>query len=199
MEFKLTQEQEMLRDAFKEFSEKEIAPLVEKAEEEHTFPRKILPKMGELGYLGVPFPAEYGGSGYTDISERKINECLLMEEMSRISAGISFGIQAAVVGAPNYIMRDFANEEQKQKYLVSAIKGEKVGAFSLTEPDVGSDAASVQTTAVKDGDAYVLNGNKIFCTNGNIADYITVAAYTDKGKGIKGGMSIIVVEKGMPG
>ena len=137
MEFKLTQEQEMLRDAFKEFSEKEIAPLIEKAEEEHTFPIEILPKMGGLGYLGVPFPAEYGGSGYDDVSERKTNECLLMEEMSRVSAGISFGIQAAVVGAPNYIMRDYANEEQKQKYLVPAIKGEKIGAFSLTGCRVG--------------------------------------------------------------
>ena len=142
MDFKLTQEQEMLRDAFKEFAEKEIAPLIEKAEEEHTFPVEILPKMGELGYLGVSFPAEYGGSGYADISERKLNETLFMEEMSRVSAGISFGVSAAVLGAPNYIIRDFGNEEQKQKYLVPAIKGEKIGSFSLTEPDVGSDAAS---------------------------------------------------------
>ena len=199
MDFKLTQEQEMFRDTIRRFAEKEIAPLIEKAEEEHAFPIEILPKLGKLGYLGVSFPAEYGGSGYEDISERKINECLFMEEMSRVSAGISFGIQAAVVGAPNYIMRDFANEEQKQKYLVPALKGEKVGAFSLTEPNVGSDAASVQTRAVKDGNSYILNGNKIFCTNGNIADFITVAAYTDKEKGIKGGMSIITVEKGMPG
>lgn len=199
MDFSLTQEQEILKNTIRQFAEKEITPLIEEAEAKHEFPKQILPKMGKLGYLGVSFPAEYGGSADESVSIRKLNECIWFEEMSRISAGISFGIQAAVVGAPNYILRDYGNEAQKQKYLPAAIRGEKIGAFSLTEPNAGSDAASIKTTAVKDGDFYVMNGNKIFCTNGNIADYITVAAYTDKAKGTKAGISIIIAEKGTPG
>nr|HID58327.1 acyl-CoA dehydrogenase [Desulfobacterales bacterium] len=199
MDFSFSPEQEILRKTIRQFAEKEITPLIEEAEEKHRFPIEILPKMGKLGYLGVSFPAECGGSGNEDISIRKIDECIVLEEMSRVCAGIAFGIQAAVIGAPNYIIRDFGNDEQKRKYLAPAIKGEKIGAFSLTEPNAGSDAASIRTTAVSDGDFYVLNGNKIFCTNGNIADYITVAVYTDKEKGVKGGISIIVVEKGAPG
>ena len=195
MDFSLTSEQEMLRETIRKFAEKEIRPLIEEAEETSTFPLEILPKMGDSGLLGVSFPAEYGGAGIEDQSTRKITECLLLEELSRVCAGIAFGIQAAVVGAPNYIIRDFGTEEQKQKYLVPAIHGKKIGAFSLTEPDSGSDAASIQTSAVKDGDSYILNGNKIFCTNGNIADYITVAVVTDKDKGVKGGISVIIVEK----
>ncbi|MEE9612159.1 MAG: acyl-CoA dehydrogenase family protein, partial [Desulfatiglandales bacterium] len=135
------------------------------------------------------------GAGIEDASTRKITECLVLEELSRVCAGIAFGIQAAVIGAPNYIIRDFGTEEHKQRYLVPAINGKKIGAFSLTEPNAGSDAASIQTSAVKDGDSYILNGNKIFCTNGNIADYITVAVVTDKDKGVKGGISVIIVEK----
>jgi alkylation response protein AidB-like acyl-CoA dehydrogenase len=151
--------------------------------------------MGDSGLLGVSFPAEYGGAGIEDASTRKITECLVLEELSRVCAGIAFGIQAAVIGAPNYIIRDFGTEEQKQRHLVPAINGKKIGAFSLTEPNAGSDAASIQTSAVKNGDSYILNGNKIFCTNGNIADYITVAVVTDKDRGVRGGISVIIVEK----
>jgi len=199
MDFSFTSEQKMLRNTIRQFAEKEITPLIEEAEAKHQFPKEILPKMGKVGLLGVSFPAEYGGSGDENVSIRKINECIVLEEMSRVCAGISFGVQTAAVGAPNYILRDFGSEDQKQKYLVPSIKGEKIGAFSLTEPDAGSDAANIKTTAVKEGDFYVLNGTKIFCSGGNIADYITVAAYTDKEKGIKGGMSVIIVEKGTPG
>lgn len=199
MDFALTSEQEMLRHTVRRFAENEIRPLTEEAEETHTFPLGIIPKMGKAGLLGVSFPAAYGGAGIEDVSTRKMTECLLLEELSRVCAGIAFGIQAAVIGAPNYILRDFGNEEQKQRLLAPAIQGEKIGAFSLTEPNAGSDAASIQTSAVRDGDHYVLNGNKIFCTNGNIADYITVAVVTDKEKGVKGGISVILVEKGMGG
>lgn len=162
MDFSLTPEQELLKNTIRQFAEKEITPLIEEAEAKHEFPKQILPKMGKLGYLGISFPAEYGGSADENVSTRKVNECIWFEEMSRVSAGISFGIQAAVVGAPNYILRDYSDEAQKQKYLPAAIRGEKIGAFSLTEPNAGSDAASIKTTAVKDGDFYVMNGNKIF-------------------------------------
>lgn len=194
-----SEEQIIWRDAVRQFAEKEIAPLVDQAEEEQRFPVEILPRLAQVGYLGVSFPEELGGGADENPSVRKINECIFLEELSRVSAGIGFGVQAAVVGAPNYIIRDFGTDDQKQRFLVPAIRGEKIGAFSLTEPDAGSDAASIKTTAVKDGDDYVLNGTKMFCTNGNIADYITVAAYTDRDKGVSGGISIFIVEKNMPG
>jgi alkylation response protein AidB-like acyl-CoA dehydrogenase len=116
MEFSLTSEQEMLRETIRKFAEKEIRPLIEEAEQTHTFPLEILSKMGDSGLLGVSFPAEYGGVGIEDASTRKITECLVLEELSRVCAGIAFGIQAAVIGAPNYIIRDFGTEEQKQSH-----------------------------------------------------------------------------------
>ena len=195
----LNQEQKIWQEAVRQFAQKEIAPLVERAEEEQRFPLEILPRMGRLGYLGVSFPADCGGAGEEDPSVRKINECIMLEELSRVSAGIGFGIQAAAVGAPNYILRDFGTEEQKRRFLAPAIKGEKIGAFSLTEPDAGSDAAGIKTTAVRKKDGFLLNGTKMFCTNGNIADYITVAAYTDRSKGVSGGISVFLVEKGLDG
>jgi butyryl-CoA dehydrogenase len=199
MDFAMSEEQEFFRRSIRLFAEREIAPLVKEAEEKQSFPVGILPRLGELGYLGVPFPEELGGSAHEDRFITKLNECIWHEEMSRVCAGIAFGISAAIGGAPGYIIRDFGSEEQKQKYLVPAIKGRKIGAFSLTEPNAGSDAAGIQARLSKDGDHYILNANKTFCSNGNIADFITVAAYSDKDKGVKGGMSVVIVEKGMPG
>lgn len=199
MDFALSDEQKMLKESIRRFAEQEIKPLIDEAEENHVFPSEILPKMGDLGYLGIPFQEELGGSADEDPFVTKINECIWHEEIARVCAGIAFGISAAVGGAPGYIIRDFGSDEQKQKYLVPAIKGRKIGAFSLTEPNAGSDAAGIQARLSKDGDHYILNGNKTFCSNGNIADFITVAAYTDKEKGAKGGISVIIIEKGMPG
>lgn len=200
MDLELTTEQEMWRRAVREFAEKEIAPLVDEAEEKESFPVKILPRMASLGYLGAAFPPEYGGSAPKDLAVRNISECIWFEEMSRVSAGITFGIQAAAVGAPNYVLRDYASEEQKQKYLVPCIKrGEKIGAFALTEANAGSDAAGMETSAVRKDDIYILKGSKMFITGGNIADYIVVAAYTDKSKGTRGGISILILDKGTPG
>ena len=198
MDFALTDEQEILRESIKRFAEREVTPLIEEAEQNHTFPVGILRQMGDLGYLGLPFPEELGGSADKDPFVTKINECIWHEEMSRVCAGISFGVSAAVGGAPGYILRDFGSEEQKQKHLVPAIRGQKIGAFSLTEPNAGSDAASIQAKLKRDGDNYILNANKVFCSNGNIADFITLAAYTDKDKGLEG-ISIVLIEKGMPG
>jgi len=199
MDLDYSEEQKIFRQAIRKFAENEVAPLVEDAEENHVFPLELIPKMGKLGYLGVAFPEKYGGSADEDGFITKINECIWHEEMSRVCAGIAFGCSAALAGAPGYIIRDFGSEEQKQKYLVPGIKGEKIGAFSLTEPDAGSDAAGIKATLSRDGSHYILNGNKVFCSNGNIADYITVGAYTDKAKGVKGGISVIILEKGAPG
>ena len=147
MDFELTDEQKIWRQTIKDFAEKELTPLIDKAEEEEKFPVEILKKMASLGYLGVSFPPKYGGSAPEDKFSRKVNELIWMEEMSAVCSGIAFGIQAATVGAPNYVMRDAASEEQCQKHLVPSLKGEKIAAFALTEPEAGSDAAGIRTTA----------------------------------------------------
>lgn len=199
MDFELTSEQKMLKKAIREFAENEIAPLIVEADEKEKFPVEILPKMGKLGYLGIAYPPEYGGADMTENkSLRNVNECILFEELSRVSPGIAFGIQAAVAGAPNYILRDYGSESQKQKYLTPSLRGEKIGAFALTEANAGSDPLSMQTTAVKKDGAYVLNGSKFFISGGNIADYIIVAAYTDKSKGHKG-VTLLILDRGTPG
>ena len=200
MDFELTPEQEMWRRAIREFAEKEITPLIDESEEKEKFPVEILPKMASLGYLGAAFPPEYGGAAPEDLSVRNINECIWFEEMSRVSAGIAFGIQAAAVGAPNYVLRDYGSEEQKQEYLAPCIKeGKKIGAFAMTEAEAGSDPASMKTTATKKDNTYILNGSKFFISGGNIADYIIVAAYTDRSKGTRAGISLFILEKGTPG
>jgi len=200
MDFELTTEQKMLKRAIREFAEKEIAPLVDEAEEKEKFPAQILPKMASLGYLGVAYPPECGG---VDVAENKsirgINECIWYEGMARVSPGIAFGIQCAAVGTPGYVLRDYGNEEQKQRYLVPCIgKGEKIGAIAITEAEAGSDISSMKTTAARENDTYVLNGSKIFISGGNIADFIIVAAYTDKSAGTRG-MSLLILDKGTSG
>lgn len=193
MDFELTEEHKMFRDAIRNFAEKEIAPLVDEAEEKESFPKQLFPQMGALGYLCVRYPAQYGGAGMD-----KIAECIYVEELSRVCAGISAALMVHA-GIGTSAILDHGSEEQKQKYLVPAIKGLKVSAFGLTEPDAGSDAASIKTTAVRQGDHYVVNGSKIFITNGPFADFVLLAAYTDRSKGPRGGVSVIIVEKGTPG
>ncbi len=200
MDFELTTEQKMLQRAIREFAEKEITPLIDEAEEKEEFPVQILPKMASLGYLGVAYPPECGGVDEAENrSVRGINECIWFEEMARVSPGIAFGVQCAAVGAPGYILRDYANDAQKQKYMVPCIsRGEKIGAIAITEAEAGSDIANMKTTAIKKGKEYVLNGSKTFISGGNIADFIVVTAYTDRNKGIKG-MSLLILDKGTPG
>jgi alkylation response protein AidB-like acyl-CoA dehydrogenase len=148
--------------------------------------------MGELGLLCIRYPLELGGGGAD-----KVAECILAEELNRICAGIAAGLMVQGGLATNPIYR-FGSEELKQEFLVPAIKGEKIGAFALTEPDVGSDAASIKTKATKDGDHYVLNGSKTFITNGPICDYALVAATVDPARKADG-VCLFVVEKGTPG
>jgi len=188
----LSEENSIFRDAIRDFAQKEIAPLVEEAEETGTFPRQLFKKMGDQGFLCPRYPLELGGGGGD-----KITECIMVEELNRVNAGIAAALMAQSGLATQPIYR-FGSEEQKKKFLIPAIKGEKIGAFGLTEPNVGSDAASIQTKAVRHGDNYTINGTKMFITNGPICDYVIVAAYTDPTKrGI--GINLFIVEKGTPG
>ncbi len=193
MDFDFSEEQRMFKEAIHSFAEKEISPLVDEAEKTATFPLQLFPKMGELGYLCVRYPAEYGGAGIG-----KIGDCISVEEVSYFSVGIAAGtmVQGGIGTSAIYAR---GSEDQKQKYLVPAIRGQRIAAFGLTEPNAGSDAASIETSATKRNGKYVLNGTKMFITNGNICDFVVVAAYTDKGKGARGGVSLFVVEKGTPG
>jgi alkylation response protein AidB-like acyl-CoA dehydrogenase len=193
MDFDLTEEQKMLKGAIHSFAEKEIAPLVEEAEKTCVFPKKLFAQMGDLGYLCLSYSPEYGAAGMG-----KIGECIAVEEVAYYSVGIAAAtmVQGGIGTAAIY---KHGTEEQKQKYLAPAIKGRKIASFGLTEPNAGSDAASLQTTATKKDGKYYLNGTKIFITNGTICDFVVTAAYTDKSKGAKGGMSLFIVEKDAPG
>lgn len=192
MDFEFSGEQNEFRRMVQEFVENEVAPLVDKAEEEEKFPVELFPKLGELDLLGIAFPEEYGGAEYD-----KVMEAIFIEEISKVCAGIAACIDAHV-DLFSYPVYRFGTEEQKQKYLVPAIAGEKIGAFALTEPAAGSDISAIETTAVKEGDGYILNGTKLFITNGSICDMVLVAAYTDKDKG-REGMGLFIVEKDTPG
>lgn len=192
MDFDLTEEHRIFQKAIRDFSEKEIAPMVEEAEATECFPVQLFPRLGELGYLGVRFPAEYGGA-----DADKVAECIYIEELCRVCAGIAGSLLAhTTLGCtPIYL---FGSEQQKEKYLLPALRGEKIASFGLTEPNAGSDAASLKTRAVRDGDFYILNGTKMFITNGSICDFVIVAAYTDPSR--RGaGISLFIVEKGTPG
>lgn len=193
VDFEFSKEQKTLKEAIRNFAEKEIAPLVAEAEAKGELPVQIFPRMGELGYLCLAYPAKYGASDMGLVSE-----CIMVEELHRVGGGAGGGPMVQGGIATEAILAH-GTERQKQKYLVPVIKGQKIGAFGLTEPNAGSDAAAVETTAVKKGDKYVINGNKIYITNGTICDFLVVAAYTDKSLGTRGGMSMFIVEKDTPG
>ena len=193
MDFDFNEEQKMFQQAARDFCVREVAPLVEKAEAQEETPLQLFPRMGSLGYLCARYPAKYGAA-----EMGKISECILLEELARISGGIAAAMMVHS-GLGTAMINDHGSEELKQKYLVPAIKGQSISAFGLTEPNAGSDAANMSTKAVKQGDHYIINGNKIFITNGPYADFVCVAAYTDKSKGAGKGVSVFVVEKGSPG
>jgi len=192
MDFALSSKHEMLRTLYQEFAEKEIAPIAAEIDETCEFPLENVKKMGKLGLLGIPFPKEYGGTGGDQLAY-----VMATEELSRACAthGVIHAAHTSLCCAPIY---QFGNEEQKQKYLVPLAKGEKLGAFGLTEPNAGTDASAQQTVAVLDSDHYVLNGTKIFITNGGYAETYVIFAMTNQSKGLKG-ISAFIVEKGTPG
>ncbi|HUV59869.1 MAG TPA: acyl-CoA dehydrogenase family protein [Desulfatiglandales bacterium] len=187
MDLFLSEEHQIFRDQIRRFCEVEIAPLVEDAEETETFPKKLFPMMGKLGYLAVRYPEKYGGAGVD-----KLTDVILREEMSRVCQGIasSWSSHSHLATFPIY---HEGTEDQKRNYLTPAIKGEKIGGFALSEPNSGSDVRSIQSFAKKDGDHYILNGSKTFITNAPIADFLTTAAYTDKSQGYRG-ISIFIVD-----
>jgi len=193
MEFEFNEEQKMLREAVRGFAQKEIAPLVDEAEKTGTFPLQLFPQMGELGYLCLSYSPEYGAAGMG-----KMGECIAVEEVAYFAVGIAAGTMVQG-GIGTEAIGQHGTEEQKQKYLVPAIKGSKISSFGLSEPNAGSDAAAIQTTAIRKDDHYIIKGTKIFITNGTICDFVTLAAVTDKGKGAREGISLFVVEAGTKG
>ena len=192
MDFDLSEEHQIFQSTVAKFAEKEIAPLGAEYDEKEEYPKWIFKKAGELGFLGIAYPEKYGGTGPDTIALS-----IFTEEITKADAGISMGliVQNTVGTSPLY---NFGSEEIKQKYLVPAIKGEIIGSFALTEPNVGSDISSVQAAAREDGDSYILNGAKIFVSNGMSADYAVVAARTEKGVGHQG-ISLFLVETESPG
>lgn len=192
MELELTEEQRIFKDAITSFVDKEVAPLVEESEAQGQFPLHLFRRMGELGFLCVRYPQDLGGGGAD-----KVTECILVEELNRVCAGIAAGLMVQGGLATDPIYR-FGSQELKERFLLPAIRGEKIGAFALTEPDVGSDAGSIKTRAIRDGDHYVLQGSKIFITNGPICDYVIVAASVDPSRKAEG-INLFVVERGIPG
>ncbi len=192
MTFEHTSEQIALRRAVREFAEAEIRPHVMEWDEAQTFPMEVVKKLGRLGYLGSIFPEEYGGSGlgYIEYS-------IIIEELSRVDGSVGIIVAAHTSLCSNHILK-CGSEEQRKKYLPKLTNGDWIGCWSLTEPEAGSDAAGTRTTAVLDGDTWVLNGAKTFTTNAHYADLCVAMAVTDRGHA-QHGVSAFAVEKGAAG
>jgi len=182
----------LLRNAVREFAEAEIRPHVREWDETQHFPRELVPKLAELGLMGIQFPEDYGGAGMS-----AIDYCICIEELARVDPAVSLSV-AAHNGLCTAHLFMFGTEEQRRRYVVPLARGEQIGAWGLTEADAGSDAAAARTTAVREGDCWVLNGAKTFITHGATGDVIVVMAVTDRAKGAKG-ISAFVVERGTPG
>lgn len=192
MNFNLTKEQEMVRSVLKEFTEKEIKPIAAEIDKSGRFPRESVEKMAKYNILGIPFPVEYGGAGGDEISY-----AIAIEELSK-ACGTTGVICSAHTSLACWPIYKYGNEDQKQKYLIPLAKGEHLGAFGLTEPNAGTDAGGQETTARLEGDNYILNGSKIFITNGGESDTYVVLAMTDKSQGTRG-ISAFIVEKDFEG
>jgi alkylation response protein AidB-like acyl-CoA dehydrogenase len=196
MDFTLPKEHEMARQLFKDFAENEVKPLAQEIDEQHRFPRETVEKMAKYGFMGIPVPKELGGQGCDTLTY-----AMCVEELSKVC-----GTTGVIVSAHTSLCIDpiltFGTQEQKEKYVIPLAKGEKIGAFGLTEPGAGTDAQGQQTKAVLDGDEWVLNGSKCFITNGKEADVYVIFAVTGKiekrGKMMKE-ISAFIVEKGTPG
>ena len=192
MDVRLTEDQALLRRSVREFAETEIKPNVREWDEAQHFPPDLLPKMADLGLMGIQFPAEYGGAGMS-----AVDYCICLEEIARVDPSISLSLAAHNgLGAAHISM--FGSEAQKKRFLEPLARGEKLAAWGLTEPGSGSDAAAMKTTAVAEGDCWVLSGSKAFITHGASGDTMVVMAVTDKSKGNKG-ISAFIVERGTAG
>ena len=197
MEFTLDKKHEMARNLFREFALNEVKPLAQEIDETEEFPAETVKKMAQYGFMGIPVPKEYGGQG-CDV----LTYIMAVEELSKVcgTTGVILSAHTSLCCDP---ILTYGSEEQKQKFLVPLAKGEKLGAFALTEPGAGTDAQGAQTKAVEDGDSWVLNGSKCFITNGKVADVYIVFAVTDIVEDAKGRkskkFSAFIVEKGTPG
>lgn len=192
MQFQLTEDQKMVQKLAREFAEKRLAPSVAERDEKEEFSRELFNELGEMGLTSICFPESYGGADGDVLSY-----ILAVEELCKADDGVGITL-SATVSLCAWPIFAFGTEEQKQKYLVPLVEGEKLGAFGLTEPNAGTDAAAQQTVAVLDGDDYILNGSKIFITNGGEAETYVVFAMTDKSRGTRG-ISAFIIEKGMEG
>jgi alkylation response protein AidB-like acyl-CoA dehydrogenase len=192
VDFRLTDEQQLLRQSVREFAESEIRPHVREWDEAQHFPAELIPKLAALGLMGVQFPEEYGGAGMS-----AIDYCLCIEELARVDPSVSLSVAAHNGLGPAHIAM-FGSDEQKRRWLVPLAKGEKLGAWALTEPNAGSDAAGTRTVAEREGANWLLSGTKTFITHGASADVMVVMALTDRSRGAKG-ISAFVVERGTPG
>ncbi|WP_462405962.1 acyl-CoA dehydrogenase [Gracilibacillus sp. Marseille-QA3620] len=192
MNFQLSEEHEMIRKMVRDFAKNEVAPTAAERDEEERFDKELFDKMAELGLTGIPWPEEYGGIGSDYVAY-----CIAVEELSRVcaSTGVTLSAHTSLASWPIY---KFGTEEQKQRYLRPLATGEKIGAYGLTEPGSGSDSGAMRTTARRDGDDYILNGSKIFITNGGMADTYVVFALTDPEKKQRG-TTAFIVEKDFKG
>ncbi|TDL32964.1 acyl-CoA dehydrogenase [Jeotgalibacillus sp. S-D1] len=192
MNFTLTEEHKMIRKMVRDFAEKEVAPTAAERDEEERFDRSIFNKMAELGLTGIPWPEEYGGIGSDYLAY-----VIAVEELSRVcaSTGVTLSAHLSLASWPIF---KFGTEEQKKHYLSALAQGEMLGAYGLSEPGAGSDVSSMKTRAIKDGDHYILNGSKVWITNGGVADLYIIFAVTDQSQGTRG-MSAFIVEAGFEG
>jgi alkylation response protein AidB-like acyl-CoA dehydrogenase len=192
VDVRLNEDQALLRRSVREFAETEIKPHVREWDEAQHFPGELLPKLAELGLMGIQFASEYGGAGMS-----AVDYCICIEELARVDPSVSLSVAAHNgLGAAHIAM--FGTPAQKKRYLAPLARGEKLAAWGLTEPGSGSDAAAMRTTAVREADAWILNGTKMFITHGQSADTMVVMAVSDRSKGHKG-ISAFVVERGTPG
>jgi hypothetical protein len=192
MDFRPTEEQELLRRTVREFAETEIRPHVREWDRDQHFPIELMPKLASLGLLGIQMPEQYGGAAMS-----AIDYCICMEEIARVDPAVSLSVAAHNGLCSSHILK-FGSEAQKQTYLVPLVRGEKIGAWGLTESTSGSDAAGMRTHATRTADGWVLNGSKTFTTHGRVGDVMVVMAVTDRAAGPKG-ISAFIVEKGTPG
>jgi alkylation response protein AidB-like acyl-CoA dehydrogenase len=192
MDFRLTEEQELLKSSVADFVEQEVIPAAAAIDEEGRFPLELFNKVAELGYLGIRYPEEYGGSGGDNVMFT-----ILCEELARGSMCLAASVAMQCLMGTSFIDR-FGTEEQKQRLLVPAIRGEKLGVIAMTESDAGSDLGAIRTSARRDGEGFVLNGRKMWVTNAGLADFFTVAAKTDSEAGFRG-IDMFLVERERPG
>ncbi len=192
MDFRLTEEQQLLQRTVRDFADAEIRPHVREWDETQHFPTELMPKLAELGLLGIQLPEEYGGAAMS-----ALDYCICIEELARVDPGVALSV-AAHNGLSSAHLAMFGTDEQKRTFLTPLARGEKIGAWGLTEASSGSDAAGMRTAATKSGDGWVLNGSKHFTTHGRVGDVMVAMAVTDRSAGPKG-ISAFIIEKGTPG